>query len=180
MTLLYSHIRDQISQQITAFQERYGSNYTINARGVILKSDTVKTVKSDTVKTDTNKTDTNNDCSIPNIIHALFIIPMIKHCQKGQYPKSSYCIQHAVNDHDKSKYHHITHGELILTMMILGYDYEYSVDHQTLEFKCNCAGVFDSNMIPNTYEQMMYKYKELILRDHIDKDSMTVVQSFLC
>ena len=68
---LYQHIKEQIPKQITAFQKRFGSNYTINTRGVVLKS---ASVKSDKI------IDTDHNLSIPNIIHALFTIPMIQHC----------------------------------------------------------------------------------------------------
>ena len=177
---LYQHIKEQIPKQITAFQERYGSNYTINARGVVLRSDTTKT---DIAKTNSN--DTNNNLSINNIINALFIIPMIEHCQKGYYPKTSYCIQYAVNERsndnstiDKCKY--ITNGEIILAMLILGYDYDYNDnDNEVVQFKCNCAGVFDSLAIPDTYESTVFNYKEMLFHEAIDKDSFSIVKSFL-
>ena len=58
-------------------------------------------------------------------------------------------------------------------MLILGYDYA------VIQFKYKIAGVFDSDTLPVDYEHLVFKYKKLLLRDHIDKDCMTVVKSFL-
>ena len=84
----------------------------------------------------------------------------------------------------------ISHTENWYSIMMLGSDYEYTVDHneytsdhnesnQMIDFKCNIAGVFHSATLSLDYEQAIFKYKELMLHDHIDKDSMTVVKSFL-
>ena len=176
-TKLYNFTKEQISHQITAFQERYGNKYTITSRGVVLKSDI-------------EKTDTATHFSIRNVIHALFTIPKIRHCQKGKYPKSSYCIQFSVNEimnqaldsSDINEHFYITNGELIVAMMILGYKYEYNANVNTnedIQFMCNCAGTFESDIISDSYEENVFKYKEMLLDEDIDRDSMTIVRSFL-